>query len=210
MAIVGTSGSGKTTLVDLLLGIQNPNSGHVRISGLKPLEVVRRWPGALAYVPQDTHIINGSIKDNILLGYDPEDFKESFIYSAINTAQLQSLVQDAVKGINTHIGERGTNLSGGQKQRIGIARALLTRPKLLVLDEATSSLDSETEANLTDAVKQLRGVSTIVIIAHRLSTVREADVVIYLEKGTIKAIGNFAEVRKLVPNFDKQARLMGL
>ena len=145
-----------------------------------------------------------------MLFRSPEDFKESFIYSAINTAQLQSLVQDAVKGINTHIGERGTNLSGGQKQRIGIARALLTRPKLLVLDEATSSLDSETEANLTDAVKQLRGVSTIVIIAHRLSTVREADVVIYLEKGTIKAIGNFAEVRKLVPNFDKQARLMGL
>ena len=145
-----------------------------------------------------------------MLFRSPEDFKESFIYSAINTAQLQSLVQDAVKGIDTHIGERGTNLSGGQKQRIGIARALLTRPKLLVLDEATSSLDSETEANLTDAVKQLRGVSTIVIIAHRLSTVREADVVIYLEKGTIKAIGNFAEVRKLVPNFDKQARLMGL
>jgi len=113
-------------------------------------------------------------------------------------------------GLNTQTGDRGTRLSGGQRQRLGIARAMFTRPLLLILDEATSSLDGETEANITDSVQKMRGEVTVVMIAHRLSTVRHADLVVYMESGKVVATGNFDEVRKLVPNFDKQAQLMGL
>ena len=160
--------------------------------------------------PQDVFISNGTIRENVTLGYDPKDFPDSVIDSAIETAQLNTLVKNSTNGLDTHIGERGTKISGGQRQRIGVARALLTQPKLLVLDEATSSLDSETEANLTEAIRKLRGKSTLVLIAHRLSTVKEADIVVYMENGKVIATGKFEEVRAKVPNFDKQAQLMGL
>lgn len=210
LALVGTSGSGKTTLVDLFLGILQPTQGQVLISGTTPIDSIREWPGAIAYVPQDVFISNGTIRENVTLGYDPKDFPDSVIDSAIETAQLSTLVKNSTNGLDTHIGERGTKISGGQRQRIGIARALLTQPKLLVLDEATSSLDSETEANLTEAIRKLRGKSTLVLIAHRLSTVKEADIVVYMENGKVIATGKFEEVRAKVPNFDKQAQLMGL
>ena len=113
-------------------------------------------------------------------------------------------------GLNTQTGDRGTRLSGGQRQRLGIARSMFTKPLLLILDEATSSLDGETEANITESVQKMRGEVTVVMIAHRLSTVRHADLVVYMESGKVVATGNFDEVRKLVPNFDKQAQLMGL
>ena len=123
---------------------------------------------------------------------------------------LDYYVSELSSKLDTSVGERGTKLSGGQRQRLGIARAMFTKPKLLVLDEATSSLDGETEANISEAMQQLRGSTTVVMIAHRLSTVRHADLVVYMESGKVVATGNFDEVRKLVPNFDKQAQLMGL
>jgi ABC-type multidrug transport system fused ATPase/permease subunit len=130
--------------------------------------------------------------------------------SALKIARLDKFVSDLPFGLDTQVGERGTKISGGQRQRLGIARAMFTRPHLLVLDEATSSLDVETEAGISEAIHDLRGSTTVVMIAHRLSTVRNADIVIYVSEGRLIAQGTFNEVRTAVPDFDRQARLMGL
>ena len=180
------------------------------ISGLIPAQAISTWPGSIGYVPQDVMISNGTIKDNVALGYPANEVQDEDVLRALETAQLLEFIGELPNGINTKTGDRGTRLSGGQRQRLGIARAMFTRPKLLILDEATSSLDGETEANITESVQKMRGEVTVVMIAHRLSTVRHADLVVYMESGKVVATGNFDEVRKLVPNFDKQAQLMGL
>ena len=132
------------------------------------------------------------------------------IWSALETAQLADFVRNLPLGLETPVGDGGSKLSGGQRQRLGIARALLSNPKLLVLDEATSSLDGQSELDVSDAIHSLKGTITVVLIAHRLSTVRAADLVVYLDKGNLIASGTFSQVRQLVPDFDKQAKLMGL
>jgi ABC-type multidrug transport system fused ATPase/permease subunit len=210
IAFVGPSGAGKTTLIDVLLGILSPNTGTVTISGLTPRDAISKWPGATAYVPQDVLIVSGSIRENVALGYPPEAATDELVMSAIEIAQLQKFVLDSPLGFDSQVGERGFNLSGGQRQRLGIARAMFTKPRLLVLDEATSSLDAETEASISTAINGLRGSTTILMIAHRLSTVRNADLVIYLDAGKVIATGSFEQVRKTVPNFERQAKLMGL
>jgi ABC-type multidrug transport system fused ATPase/permease subunit len=210
LAIVGSSGAGKTSLADLLLGIIEPNSGEILISGKKPSEAVIVWPGAIAYVPQDALIVNGSIKENVALGFNPDNVEDSRIWKALETARLSEYVRSLPDGINSPVGERGAKLSGGQRQRLGIARAMFTEPKLLVMDESTSALDGQTELGITDSIAELRGDVTVVIIAHRLSTVRFADRLIYLSEGKLIASGTFEEVRVQVPDFDEQARLMGL
>lgn len=210
VAFVGPSGAGKTTIIDVLLGVLNPDEGSVLISGLPPLLAVAKWPGAVSYVPQDVVIASGTIRENVALGYPPEVATDELVLSALKVAHLDKFVSELPHGIDTQVGERGAKISGGQRQRLGIARAMFTRPHLLVLDEATSSLDGETEASITDAIHELRGSTTVVIIAHRLSTVRDADIVIYLSKGLIMAMGNFDEVRSALPDFDRQAKLMGL
>ena len=210
IALVGPSGAGKTTLVDLMLGVLIPDEGSITISGLIPAQAISTWPGSIGYVPQDVMISNGTIKDNVALGYPANEVQDEDVLRALETAQLLEFIGELPNGINTKTGDRGTRLSGGQRQRLGIARAMFTRPKLLILDEATSSLDGETEANITESVQKMRGEVTVVMIAHRLSTVRHADLVVYMESGKVVATGNFDEVRKLVPNFDKQAQLMGL
>lgn len=210
IAIVGPSGAGKTTLVDVLLGVITPDEGAVKISGLQPEQCITKWPGAIAYVPQDVLIINGTIRENVGIGYPKEAIPENLVIEALEIAQLGDFIKDLPLGIDTPVGERGTKLSGGQRQRLGIARAIFTRPQLLVLDEATSSLDGETEANISEALQNLKGRSTLILIAHRLSTVMHSDVVVYMDKGRVLHIGSFAEVREAIPNFDKQAKLMGL
>jgi ATP-binding cassette, subfamily B, bacterial PglK len=210
VAVVGSTGAGKTTAVDLILGLLEPEDGLVLISGLKPQEAIVRWPGAISYVPQDVVISNGTIRENVGLGFKSEYVSEELVWDAIKAAQLDSYVRTLPLGLNTQVGERGTRMSGGQRQRLGIARALFTKPKLLVLDEATSALDGETEAAISKAVQDLRGSVTVIMIAHRLSTVRNADSVVYMDKGQIKSIGTFEEVRTSVPDFDRQAKLMGL
>ena len=210
VAITGSSGAGKTTLVDLLLGVHTPTSGDIYIAGLSPLDAFRKWPGATAYVPQDTVIVNGNIWENIALGFDYNPEHEKYINEALKLSNLEDYVQSLPEGLFTKVGDRGHKLSGGQRQRLGIARALFTKPKLLVLDEATSSLDAQTESDITEAIKSLKGKTTIIMIAHRLSSVRNADQVIFINNGMIESIGTFEEVRKKVPNFDKQANLMGL
>jgi len=210
LAIVGPSGAGKTSIVDVLLGVLPPNSGKILISGLVPLEAVTKWPGSIAYVPQDVSISNGTFRENVALGYPTEIAADELIWGALEIAQLSDFVRKLPQGLDTQVGERGTKISGGQRQRLGIARAMFTQPKLLVLDEATSSLDGQTEADISDAIQALKGSVTVVMIAHRLSTVRNADQVIYMDQGRVVAQGSFDEVRSAVPDFDSQAKLMGL
>jgi ATP-binding cassette, subfamily B, bacterial PglK len=210
VAITGSSGAGKTTLVDLLLGVHIPTSGDIYIAGLSPLDAFQKWPGATAYVPQDTVIVNGNIWENIALGFDYDPEHEKYVNEALKLSNLEDYVQSLPEGLFTKVGDRGHKLSGGQRQRLGIARALFTKPKLLVLDEATSSLDAQTESDITEAIKSLKGKTTIIMIAHRLSSVKNADQVIFMNDGTIESIGTFEKVRKEVSNFDKQANLMGL
>jgi ABC-type multidrug transport system fused ATPase/permease subunit len=210
VAIVGPSGAGKTTLVDVLLGVLKPDHGEVKISGVSSLDAISKWPGAISYVPQDVLIVDGTIRHNVALGFPPSTVENDRILSAIEDAALGEFVKSLPNGLDTQVGESGAKLSGGQRQRLGIARALYTNPKLLVLDEATSALDGETELLVTDSIQKLKGRVTVVLIAHRLSTVRNADVVIYMQSGQVQAAGSFEEVRKQIPNFDHQANLMGL
>jgi len=210
VAIVGSSGAGKTTLVDLLLGVLKPDSGRILISGFDPQTTISKWSGAISYVPQDVMISNGTIRENVGLGFPINAVTDDLVNSALKTAALNNYVMDLVESIDTHVGERGVKMSGGQRQRLGIARAMFTQPNLLVLDEATSSLDGETEASVADAIQSLKGKVTVVMIAHRLSTVKNADLVIYLHNGELIAKGTFNEVRDQVSDFDRQANLMGL
>lgn len=209
-AVVGKSGAGKTTLVDLILGIIQPTEGFVQISGKSPLEAISEWPGSIGYVPQDVMISTGTIRQNVALGF-PEDFdQDQLIWEALEIAQLDEFVRSLPEGLDTSVGDRGTKISGGQRQRLGIARAMFTKPLLLVLDEATSSLDGKTESDIADAIQGLRGSATVILIAHRLSTLRSVDTVLYLEDGSLIKKGTFEEVRRDVPDFDEQATLMGL
>ena len=210
IAIVGPSGSGKTTIADLILGILIPQSGQVFISDEPSNVAMMKWPGAIAYVPQDILLIQGTIKENILLGIEEDAISTERINEVIKIAELTDFIRTLPDGINSQIGERGAKLSGGQRQRVGLARALVTNPKLIVLDEATSALDGMTEEIITNSISELKGIVTVIVIAHRLSTVRDADRVLYLQEGKVIAEGRFDDVRDSVPNFDKQAKLMGL
>jgi len=210
VAIVGPSGSGKTTLVDLLLGVRHPNSGNIQISGLPPTIAISKWPGAIAYVPQDVSIFAGSFKENIGLGYSVDEIEVDAMEFAIDMSMLRETVNQLSEGVDTLLGERGTRISGGQRQRLGIARALFTKPKLVIFDEATSSLDGVTELNVTDQIYNLGKEVTLILIAHRLATVRDADLVLYLAHGQIVARGSFEDVKRAVPDFATQAKLMGL
>ena len=207
VAIVGGSGAGKSTLVDAMLGILKPSLGSVQVSNLPPLDSIAKWPGAIGYVPQDVLIVNGTVLRNVALGFEEDLVNEALAMKALSTAQLSELIQTLPDGIHSQVGERGTLWSGGQRQRLGIARALFTSPKLLVFDEATSSLDGQTESDVSEAIKSLRGSATIVLIAHRLSTAKNADKVVYLEDGKILSTGTFEEVRAAVPQFDQQVKL---
>jgi ABC-type multidrug transport system fused ATPase/permease subunit len=210
VAIVGSSGGGKSTIVDLLLGVLDPIEGEISISGKKPIQAFSIWPGAVAYVPQDATISNTSIRNNLTLGYPASAVDDDQIFEVLTATQLDNFVGEITGGMNSIVGERGSLISGGQRQRLGIARALLTRPKLIVLDEATSALDSETEASIAKSLKNLRGIATVVLVSHRLSMVRDFDQVVYMEDGRVKCVGTFDEVREKVEEFDQQASLLGI
>jgi ABC-type multidrug transport system fused ATPase/permease subunit len=209
-AIVGPTGAGKSTLVDLILGIHDPSSGSITISGYEPESAIEKWPGAVAYMPQTVGLIDGSVADNILLGFPRSKETDSLVDAAIDAAGVREFINGLEFGKETQVGERGARLSGGQKQRVGVARALLTNPQLMVLDEATSALDSESELEISEAIQKLRGKSTVIVVAHRLSTVRTADQVIYIGLDGNIVTGSFQFVRESVPDFDRQAILLGL
>jgi ABC-type multidrug transport system fused ATPase/permease subunit len=210
VAFVGPSGAGKTTLIDLILGLLEPKSGAIRISGVDPASAIQKWPGAISYVPQDVIIVSGTILENVALGFPKNEQLEQFAIEAIRVSQLEKYVDSKELYLDSQVGERGSKMSGGQRQRLGIARAMYTKPKLLVLDEATSALDGQTESDFSDAIAELRNNVTVLMIAHRLSTVRGADVIVYVDEGKVISYGDFEKVRKEVPNFDVQASRMGL
>jgi len=210
LAFVGPSGAGKTSLVDVILGILKPTSGGVELSKETPLNAFAKWPGAVAYLPQDIEIINGTVRDNLCLGLDPGKVQDAALWDALHAAHLSELIRLLPDGLDAQMGERGMKISGGQRQRLGIARALLSKPQLIVFDEATSALDGETESKVTESLLALKGVATVVMIAHRLSTIKEADMIHYMEKGRIVASGSFNDLKASYPKFEEQAQLMGL
>ena len=211
VALVGPSGSGKSTLFDCCLGVQVPETGSVMISGLYPQVAFKNFPGLVSFVPQDVFVAAASVRENLLLGYQGRlPLGDDEIWKVLSDVDLVSYVESLAGGIDGLLFDQGANLSGGQKQRLGIARALVTQPKFLFLDEATSNLDGQTEERVSSALTNIRGRISIFMIAHRLSTVVSADRIIYLDSGEVKAEGSFQEVRDLVPNFELQAQLMGL
>ena len=190
--------AGKTSLVDVILGVLPPDSGSVLISGKKSLDAIATWPGAISYVPQNIEVINGTILENLILGYAIEEVNQLAIERVLKLSLLDDFVSKLPNGLNTFVGERGSNVSGGQRQRLGIARALLTCPQLLVLDEATSALDLKTETQITKDIIGLRGMTTLIIVAHRINTIINADLVLYLENGKVKGAGKFTEIKHLI------------
>lgn len=210
LALAGSTGAGKSTLVDVILGVLAPDKGSVRIGGLSPDQSVFRWPGAMAYIPQDVAIVNGSVRDNVAMGLPAHLVSDARVWEALERARLAAFLSDHREGLDTVVGEHGVKLSGGQRQRLGIARALYTRPRLLVMDEATSALDADTEAAVTATFESMSGEVTRIIIAHRLATIRQCDQVAYLKEGRIVACGTFSQVRDAVPDFERQAQLLGL
>jgi ABC-type multidrug transport system fused ATPase/permease subunit len=210
VALVGSTGAGKSTLADVILGLVPVESGTVRIGGYTPETVIADWPGAMAYVPQTVTMVTGTVRDNVALALPPDEIDDDLIWSTLNRVRLAHYFSSQRDGLDTAIGERGIGLSGGQRQRLGIARALYSQPKILVLDEATSALDAETEAAIAETIIGLQGQVTRIVIAHRLATVRAADLVVLLSEGRTEASGSFDQVRAASAEFDFAAALMGL
>ena len=210
IAFVGPSGGGKSTLIDLILGLLAPSSGSITISGLTPVDAIKKWPGSIGYVPQDVFIENSTVKENICLGFNPESVSDDLVWQALQLADLSDFVKGLEGQLSYRISDAGKNLSGGQRQRLGIARALLTKPKIVIFDEATSALDAETENRVSESILKLTGECTVIFIAHRLSVVRSADMIYYIDKGKIISQGTFEELRSINANFDNQANFMGI
>jgi len=189
VGFIGESGAGKSTLVDILLGLLSPTVGEVRIDGGSIEHTLRPWQDQIGYVPQSIFLTDDTLRRNVAFGLPNTQIEEEKVWSAICAAQLDEFVRTLPQGLDTKVGERGIRLSGGQRQRVGIARALYHDPAVLVLDEATSSLDAATENGVMQAVQALQGTKTIVIVAHRLSTVANCDTLYKLERGRIVAEG---------------------
>ena len=210
LAIVGPSGSGKTTLVDLLLGVHTPTSGRVCVAGRSIQELLPQWQTGVAMVPQDVFWIDDTLAANIAFGIAPEDRDPVRLQHAVERAQLSELVAALPHGLETPVGERGLRISGGQRQRVGIARALYGDPQLIMLDEATSALDNETEHKVASTIAALHGDTTLIVVAHRLSTVRDCDQLIFMKDGVIAGRGTFEEVRATNTDFARLVELGNL
>ncbi|NQU56985.1 MAG: ATP-binding cassette domain-containing protein, partial [Rhodospirillales bacterium] len=189
------------TLVDLVLGLLEPASGAVRVDGRDIHEDLGGWQSLIGYIPQDIYVTDDTLRRNIALGKKDDEIDPARIDRALALAQLAAFVGDLPLGLGTVVGERGARLSGGQRQRIGIARALYHDPEILVMDEATSALDGETEKEITTAIDQLSGEKTLIIIAHRLSTVRHCDLIVLLDCGRVVDQGSFADLAQRNPEF---------
>lgn len=201
VGLVGVSGSGKSTLVNVMLGLFIPQSGGMFVDGLDIHEDLGAWRSRVGYVPQTIYLTDGSLRDNIALGVPHQLVDDDRIAHAIRMAHLGEVIEGLPQGINTMIGEDGVRLSGGQRQRVGIARALYHDPDVLIFDEATSSLDNETERQISKMMKDLGGTKTIIIIAHRLSTIRDCDNVVLIQQGCKQAEGTFESLKETSAEF---------
>ncbi|MDT8375573.1 MAG: ABC transporter ATP-binding protein [Mariprofundaceae bacterium] len=211
VGFIGGSGAGKSTLVDIILGLLTPDSGSVKIDGIDIQENLRSWQDQIGYVPQVIFLTDDTLRCNVAFGLPDDQIDEEAVIRAVQAAQLEQFVNDLPQGLDTNVGERGVRLSGGQRQRIGIARALYHDPQVLVLDEATSSLDTATEQSVMQAVQALQGDKTILIVAHRLSTVEQCDHIFRLDRGCIveegkagTVLGTTAERTASPKNFKSQ------
>ena len=208
VGFVGVTGSGKTTMVDVILGLLKPQKGQLEIDGkLINKENIRAWQNSIGYVPQQIYLADDSIASNIAFGKEVKDINQEALENAARIANIHDFVINELPNkYQTKVGERGVRLSGGQRQRIGIARALYHNPQLLVLDEGTSALDSLTEHSVMKSLNNLKKNITIILIAHRLNTVKECDTIFYLKNGELKDQGNFDELTKINQSFHDMAQ----
>ncbi|MGH2806404.1 MAG: ABC transporter ATP-binding protein [Actinomycetota bacterium] len=206
VGIVGSTGAGKSTVADILLGLLTPTGGDVAVDGVSIHEHVRAWQGNLGMVPQTMFLLDDSLKNNIAFGVEKDFIDDTAIARAVEMAQLSDLIESLPQGLDTVVGERGVRLSGGQRQRVAIARALYGNPQVLIFDEATSALDNVTEAELIDGLEALHGAYTLIMIAHRLTTVRRCDRIMVLDRGRQIDTGTFDELLARNPLFEEMTR----
>lgn len=207
MALCGHSGSGKTTLVDIVLGLITTDRGAVLYGGVPVATIGESWSDIVAYVPQNVFLLHDSLAANVAFGESAGEWDVDRIRAALHGAQLDDLVSKLPDGIDSELGESGGRISGGQRQRVGIARALYRNPQVIVFDEATSALDNDTEDKIATTIRSLTGQVTTILVAHRLSTVRDVDHLIYLEEGRIAGRGTFTEVADTAPGFARLVKL---
>ena len=188
VAFVGQSGAGKSTVVDLLLGVLRPNSGYIKVGNIDIMKHLIPWHKLIGYIPQEIYLLDGTVRSNVAFGVRDKEIDDNAVWEALKLAQLDHFVLSQPDKLDTEIGERGAKLSGGQKQRIGIARALYRKPSILVLDESTSALDSDTEAAVMESIDNLAGSITLIIIAHRLTTIKNCDVIFEVKNGNVKQV----------------------
>ena len=201
IGLIGPSGSGKTTLVDVLLGLLEPQSGEIIFNG-KPLNLnLKQWRSQVAYIPQEIFLIDNTLRCNVALGIPETEINDLRLQEALSRARLLEVVEQMPLGLDTLLGERGVRLSGGQRQRVALARSFYHGRNILVMDEATSALDNETESEIIEEIKHLKGQKTLVVIAHRLSTVQHCDRIYRLGNGEIVESGTPEQVL----NFNKMA-----
>lgn len=210
VAIVGPSGAGKSTLCDIFLGLLNPTSGQTLIGSQPAATWVNENPGKVSYLPQEVTLTNGTLLENVCLGIERSDIDWDALSKALSRAQLNEVIEQLSGGLETKVGVGGTTLSGGQRQRVGLARALYTEPLILVMDEATSALDTETEFEVMSALENLGLHTTVIMIAHRLSSIRKFHRIIYLENGIAIGDGNLNKLRREIPRFENQLLLSGI
>jgi ABC-type bacteriocin/lantibiotic exporter with double-glycine peptidase domain len=196
IGLIGTSGSGKTTLVDVLLGLLEPQSGNIQINGQPLKDNLEEWRNQVAYLPQQVFLLDNSLRGNVALGEEESEIDEVRLREALRQARLTELVEQLPEGVKTILGERGVRLSGGQRQRVALARAFYHGRSLLVMDEATSALDNETEKEIVAEIQRLKGQKTMIVIAHRLTTVQHCDRIYRLEQGRIVEEGTPDQVLK--------------
>ncbi|MEX0681610.1 MAG: ABC transporter ATP-binding protein [Balneolales bacterium] len=194
VAFVGPSGAGKTTLVDIILGLLEPQRGTIEVDGVDIYENIRSWMKNIGYIPQSIYLLDDTIRRNIAFGIPEKDVDEKKLWNAIQASQLDEMIDRLPEKEETVVGERGVRLSGGQQQRIGIARALYDNPQVLIMDEATSALDNITEKYVIEAIEKLRGDRTIIMIAHRLTTVRKCDTIYMMDESRIVGKGTYDEL----------------
>ena len=183
--MIGSSGAGKTTLSDVILALLKPAQGQVLMDGIDIEELGAAWSEVIGYVPQAIYIVDDTIRMNIAFGEEPKKVDDEKVWQALRIAQLDQFVEMLPKGLETVVGERGIRFSGGQRQRLAIARALYRNPEILVLDEATAALDNETEQEVMKAIENLQGYKTLIIVAHRLTTVRKCDTIYEVRDGNV-------------------------
>ena len=208
VAFTGTSGAGKTSMVDLLLGLLEPGRGEIRVDGKNIHDQLSAWQMNIGYIPQFIYLSDETVRNNIAFGLPDDQINEEQVWRAVQLAQLEDLINKLPDGLDTVIGESGTRLSGGQRQRVGIARALYHDPQVLVMDEATSALDNITEKQIIDAIENLKGERTIIMIAHRLTTVMNCDHLYLMEDGKIVKEGTYRELIDSSEKFREMANVM--